>query len=152
MPRKVKSLFGPSPVLEEALEFRSCIGDQEKRATGDSSHLALPKKNFFATKFMRGRFRWIKPALRVEFWRRGEIQHILKLRHMAYVNSINNREPLFHGMNRVTIEISGTKLELRKILHRAQAALGPVDLLIEHPTQAYRIQSETPFLRPDIRA
>ncbi len=114
--------------------------------------LTLPEKHLLTTKLLRACLSRVEPALRIQLGCGRKIQHVLKLRHMAYVNPIKNREPLFHGMNRITIKISSTKLELGEILHRAQAALGTVNLLIEQPAQAYRVQSKTPFLRPDIRA
>ncbi len=55
-------------------------------------------------------------------------------------------------MDRVTIEVSGTELELGEIFHRTKAALRTMDLLVEHPAQADRIEAKTPFLRPDIGA
>ena len=114
-----ESLYWPvSRLLQEAFEFQVVhllIKKSGRLVTART--LALPEKNLFATKFMRGCFRWIEPALRVEFWRRGEVQHILKLRHMAYVNSIEYRKALFHRMDRVAVKIGSTEFKLREVFY-----------------------------------
>jgi hypothetical protein len=114
-----ESLYWPvSWLVYEAFEFQVVHLLIKKRGRLMTAHaLALPEKNFFTAQFMCGRFGRIEPALGIEFWRGGEIQHILKLCHMTHVNSIEYRKTLFHRMDRVSIEVGGTEFELGEVFH-----------------------------------
>ena len=60
-------------------------------------------------------------------------------------------DAFLHGVDRVAVEIGRALLELGEILDGAQAALGAVNLLIEHAAQADGIEPEAALLRPDVR-
>ena len=60
-------------------------------------------------------------------------------------------DALLHGMDRIAVKVRGPLLELGKILHRAQAALGAVDLLVEQAPQADGIEPHAPLLGAVIR-
>src|SRR5688572_20287337 len=53
-------------------------------------------------------------------------------------------------MDRITVEVCRTLLELRKILYRTQTALGTMDLLMRYTPQARGIEPEAPLLGPGI--
>src|SRR5205823_2892617 len=61
-------------------------------------------------------------------------------------------ESLLHRPDRVPVEVGRALLELREVLDGAQAAFGAVDLLIEYPPQAGRVQAEAAVLRADVGA
>ena len=61
---------------------------------------------------------------------------------MADLNAIEDVHALLDGVDLVAVEIGGALLELGEILDRAQAALGAVNLLIDHAAQADRIEPE----------
>jgi hypothetical protein len=50
---------------------------------------------------------------------------------MAYAHPIENVDALLERPNRISVEVRGALLELSEVFHRAKAALGPVNLLIE---------------------
>src|SRR3954454_15466231 len=112
--------------------------------------LAFSEEKLFATQFLFSGLGSVKPTLAIQFRRRREIKHVLHLRHMAYMDSIEHRKTFFHRTNRIPIEIGGAKFELCEIFHRPQAALGAMYLLIEQSAEADRIQAKTPLLRPYI--
>src|SRR2546423_7523219 len=69
---------------------------------------------------------------------------------MGHLDTRENSEALLHGVNRVTIEVGGPEFELGEILHRPQAALRAVDLLVKEAAQAGGIQPHAPLLGPII--
>ena len=65
---------------------------------------------------------------------------------MAHAHPVELDEPLLHGVDRVAIEVGCPLLELGEVLDRPEAALRAVDLLVEHPAQAGRVEAEPALL------
>jgi len=59
---------------------------------------------------------------------------------------------LFHGADRIAIKIGRSLFELGEVFDRAEAPLGAMDLLVKDSAETNRIQSESPFLRANVRA
>src|SRR6185312_16764930 len=79
--------------------------------------LSLPEEEFLSAHFLFRGFGRIKSAVTFEFWRRRKIEHVLKLRHMTYMNPVKYGKAFFHCTNRIAIEISGTEFELCEVFH-----------------------------------
>jgi hypothetical protein len=71
----------------------------------------------------------------------------LHLGHMADLNPIEDIHTLLDGVDLVAVEICGTLLKLGEVLHRTQAALGTVDMLIKDAAQADRVEALVAFMR-----
>ena len=69
----------------------------------------------------------------------------------ADLNAVEDVEALLHGVNLVAVEVRGPLLELGEVFHRAQAALGAVNLLVEHAAQAHRVEPEAAAAAGDCR-
>ena len=113
--------------------------------------LPLAKEHLFAAPFALGGPGGIQPPLRRELRGRRKVEHVLHLGHMRDLDAIQDHQALLHGMDRIAVKVRGPLFELGKILHRAQAALGAVNLLVEHPPQAGGIEPHPPLLRAVIR-
>src|SRR3954465_13928283 len=70
---------------------------------------------------------------------------------MTDLDAVQDIHALLDSVDLIAIEIGCALFEFGEVLDGAQAALGGVDLLIEHSSETGRIQSEAPFLRSVIR-
>ena len=113
--------------------------------------LPLAEKHRFAAALTLGRPRGVQAAGRRELGGRRDIEHVLQLRHMGYLDPWENGEALLHGVDRVAIEVGGPEFEFGEILHRPYTALRAMDLLVEEATQASGIEPHAPLLGPVIR-
>jgi len=77
----------------------------------------------------------------------GKSNHVLRLRHVADPNPVEDIHALLDGVNLVPIEVGRAPLELREAIDRAQAALRAVDLLVEQAAQARRVEAGAPLTR-----
>src|SRR5690606_7617959 len=99
-----------------------------------------------------GRQLWDQAPEWIEFWSRREVNDVLHLSHERHlVRAVRDVLPLAGRAHVITIEVCSVLLELREVFHRAQGALGAVDLLIEHATQTGRVQPESHCLRSQVR-
>src|SRR3954453_1673005 len=113
---------------------------------------ALVKEDLLAANLGLTRPGPVKPARVGMKLRRGrEIEHVLHLRHVADLDTVDDVHTFFCRVHFISVEISGPLLEFREILNRAQAAFGAMDLLIENTAEASGIQTEAPLLRPHVR-
>src|SRR5215210_706266 len=63
---------------------------------------AFAEEHVFAPGFRRSGLGSIQTACcRVELWRRGKVEHVLRLCHMAYANTVENNGSFFEGPDRV---------------------------------------------------
>ena len=105
-------------------------------------------KNSFSPQLAGRRLRRVEPARDGQLRRRREVEHVLHLGHVGDLDPIQDVQPLLHGVDLVAVEVGRPLLELGEVLDRAQAPLRPVDLLVEQPAQAHRVQPKAPLLRP----
>ena len=59
-----------------------------------------------------------------------EVEHLLKLCHVAQLNAIENHRPFFESINLVSVEVGGTLSEFSKIFNAAEGTLRTMDLLL----------------------
>ena len=64
--------------------------------------------------------------------RRRKIYDALHLTHVSNLQTIDHVDALFHGANRIAVEIGRALLKFRKVLQGSYRSFRPVDLLIEH--------------------
>src|SRR5207237_10634984 len=84
--------------------------------------LTFVDEDLLAAQFALGGPCRVKPSsCRVELGRWREVQHVLKLRHMADLNPIEYVHAFLDCMNLIAIEVGGTLLELCEVLNRTQA-------------------------------
>src|SRR5262249_41043854 len=70
--------------------------------------LRFAEEELVAANLGGGRLRPNEPAGdRVELGRRGKIEHVLQLRHVADLYAVENVHAFFDGMNLITVEIRG---------------------------------------------
>ena len=94
--------------------------------------LALSEENLLAADIALCGFGAIQtPGSHIQFRRGRKIEHILHLGHVADLNPIEDIHTLLDGVDLVPVEVCGALLKLGEVLHRTQAALGTVDLLIK---------------------
>src|SRR5689334_2602381 len=101
------------------------------------AHRALPlaEEDLFAAELAFCSRLGVKSAEYRQLRRRRKIEHILGLCHVRNHAARKFLEALFHGANRITVEVSRPLLELGEVLDRAQAALRAMNLLIENSAQ-----------------
>ena len=152
-PSQHKGLDGPVRFCSESFELQivhHMIGVRRRLVTRGASRLA--KKEFLALNFLFRRFLSVQSGRhRIELRGGRKIDHVLHLRHMGHLEPINHIDALFHRPDRIAIEIGGALFKLGEILHGPEAAFGAVDLLIEEPPQARRVDAEPIGLGPGIR-
>ena len=91
------------------------------------------------------------PRHRIQLRGRREIDHVLHLRHMRHQQTVDHIHAFFDRPDLIAVEIGGALLELGEILHGPQAALRPMNLLVEHPAKADRIEAHAITLRARVR-
>ena len=75
--------------------------------------LAFAEEDFFAANFALRRLCAVEAIRhRVELGRGREIEHVLKLRHVADPDAIKNVHTFLDGMDFITIEVGGALFEL----------------------------------------
>ena len=83
----------------------------------------LPEKQLLPAHFTGTRFLGIQFAINPELGRRRKVQDLLEFRHRVNLTApIENVGTFFRGDHWVTIEIGGSLLELREILHRLECS------------------------------
>jgi hypothetical protein len=71
---------------------------------------------------------------------RREIQQFLEFRHVVYLAApFQNVDALLGGDHRIAVKISGTLLELRKILYALERALRAEEPLDVHTAETWRV-------------
>lgn len=150
--RKCDEIIECLPRRIKALKFEVVHVVIHERRLGSvaGGALALTKKDALAQEFLLGSLA-VEPACNIQFgcWR--EIDDVLHLcHHRNLIGPVWKVRPFSGCADVVAIEIGGPLLELRKVLNRAQRALRTVDLLVEKPAQAHRVEPEAIRLRPDI--
>src|SRR4029453_11570642 len=111
--------------LGEALDLQVVHLVIEKSRTGVAAGaLALAVEYLLTTQLVRRRLPRGEPTRPQELGPRREIEHVLHLRHVRHLLARHYGEPLFHGVNRIAIEVGGAELELGEVLDRAKAPLG----------------------------
>src|SRR4051812_16418724 len=98
--------------------------------------LRFAKKQPLSTQLTVRRLMRIQVPRHVQLRRGRKIQHVLQLRHVRYLNSIEDVSALFKGMQLIAVEVSRSLLELGKVFDRSQTSLRAMDLLIEDSAQA----------------
>src|SRR6266403_1351797 len=89
-----------------------------------SGTLSLAEENFLAVEFLRRCFFRVELSEHVEFGRRGEIEYLLKFRHVVNLAAaVQDIDPFFGGDDRVSVEVGRALLKFRKILNSFQGAL-----------------------------
>ena len=89
---------------------------------------------------------WGQVPESVKLGGRGEVEHVLDLRHVRDLNAIEDVEAFLHRVDLIAVEICRPLLELGEVFHRAQAALRAVDLLVEDAAKTDGVQPQPTLL------
>jgi hypothetical protein len=151
IPRSVKVHRAVTGLVDKPLEPQVMhLMIHEGRAGVAGRALPLTEEDLFATQLAFGRFALIEPSGGQQLGCGREVEHVLHLRHVTDLHTVDDVHALLGGADLVTVEVGRALLELGEVFDRAEAALGAVDLLLENAAQARGVQPNAPLLRPHV--